>query len=233
MGDVDLKRTPEGNNKVRRNVSIERSQLSCAEWLWGSHRTQVTLGAQPACACCLKWPTDPLSACSSSGLPRRASAGGRRGESKRGLDTREGGKKAKARDARNWERGGGGGAETGGGEARNFSAVWGLAQRLNRSSLELAASRSALPANDAAQTSVNARPRMRKRSDVSLQRRKPVTSDRHCSCYREPVAVNWAGREGRSECRGGCVTEQVRQRGREAIHSRRQSHAGTPAKTFI
>lgn len=33
MGDVDLKRTPEGNNKVRRNVSIERSQLSCAEWL--------------------------------------------------------------------------------------------------------------------------------------------------------------------------------------------------------
>lgn len=108
MGDVDLKRTPEGNNKVRRNVSIERSQLSCAEWLWGSHRTQVTLGAQPACACCLKWPTDPLSACSSSGLPRRASAGGRRGESKRGLDTREGGKKAKARDARNWRGRGGG-----------------------------------------------------------------------------------------------------------------------------
>lgn len=49
-----------------------------------------------------------------------------------------------------------------------------------------------------------------------------------------PVPVSQqTKRGGQRVCWGGCITEQIRQRRKEAIWSPRQSHAGTSATTYI
>lgn len=103
-GDVDLKRTPEGNDKARRNVLIERSQLHVqkgSEGVAGLRLHQECSLPAPAAS------NDPLThflpaapaACQGEPLLEDDRGGGWGG--KRGLDTRGGKKKAKARDARN------------------------------------------------------------------------------------------------------------------------------------
>lgn len=73
--------------------------MECAEKLCGSNRTQVTPRAQPAWACCLSWPTDPLSVSCSSALPRRASGGG-----KEKRESKERRRNQRVKRKENWKR---------------------------------------------------------------------------------------------------------------------------------
>lgn len=137
-------------------LSIVSKPSCCVLSSSGSWWSQVTPRAQPAWACCLSWPTDPLSVSYSSTLPRRASGGGKeKTENRRGGEIREWKQRKWKREGTESE--GGWMGQERGGVAWYLSAVWGLAKQPQQTahSLKLPASRSILPATTT-QTSANA-----------------------------------------------------------------------------